>query len=382
MTGSLQKKGNTYYAVVRIPDGAGKTKQKWVSTGVKITGNNKREANRRLQEIVAEMEEQVRSSADHSDMLFLDWIEVWLEQKKNEVREISWQLYRHNVNLHIVPFFAPLELKLAEVGPQHIQDFYNLKLKSGLSSSSVRWFGRILNGPLKAAYRKGLIAGNPADRVTRPPNAHFEGKAYTPKQARKLLEVISGRSIEAVVKLALFYGLRRSEVLGLRWRDVDFDTNTILICNTIVQYRGKIVEQEITKTQASRRTLHMPADVKAYLQGLKRTQDKRRREMGEAYHPGDYVCTSEDGSPFPPSYITAQFPLILKQAGLPIIRFHDLRHTAASMLMEKGIMLMQVSKFLGHKKIATTVDIYGHLSAEGKKETAKAMGSLITLQSG
>ena len=378
MTGSLQKKGNTYYAVVRVPDGEGRTKQKWVSTGVKATGNTKREANRRLKEIMAEIEVETERAEPCPDILFVDWLETWLEQRKLEVRLGSWEVYRRYANCHVIPYFEPLELKLAEVTPQHIQDFYNLKLKAGQSTSSVRSYGKLLNGSLRDAHWKGLIPSNPTERAPRPPKKKSIGKAYTVKQAQALLDVISGRSIEAVVKLALFYGLRRSEVLGLRWRDVDLEANTILICNTLVQ-QDTIIEQEVTKTRASHRTLHIPADMKAYLQELKQTQDERRKQMGRAYHPGDYVCTSEDGSPFMPNYITAQFRRILEQEGLPIIRFHDLRHTAASLLIEKGVMLVQVSKFLGHEKISTTVDIYGHLSAEGKKETAEAMDGLLML---
>ena len=121
----------------------------------------------------------------------------------------------------------------------------------------------------------------------------------------------------------------------------------------------------------------MAADMKIYLLKLKATQEERRKQMGRGYHTGDYVCCHEDGTPYRPSYITNQFQHILKIEGLPRIRFHDLRHTAASLLIEKGVMLVQISKFLGHEKISTTADIYGHLSAEGKKETVNAMGKIL-----
>jgi len=378
MTGSLQKKGSIYYAVIRVSDEEGKTKQKWVNTGVKVAGNNKREANRRLQEIVAEMRAAEENKVPHADILFVDWIELWLDQKKPEWRLGSWELYRRYVRCHIKPFFEPLGLKVTEITPQHIQDFYNLKSKAGLSPNSVHSFGKVLNGSLREAYWSGIISRSPADRATRPQKIRYEGKAYTPKQAQKLLDAIKGRSIEAVVTLALFYGLRRSEALGLRWRDVDFENDTLLICNTIVQ-QDTIIEQELTKTRAGRRVLHMPADAKAYLLDLKAGQDERRRLMRRAYHPGDYVCTGEDGSPFQPHYITMRFKQILVEEKLPIIRFHDLRHTAASMLIERGLTLVQVAKFLGHEKISTTVDTYAHISDQRRKETAETMGNLLTI---
>jgi len=381
MTGSLQKKNNTYYAVIRVLDGTGKTKQKWVNTGVAVTGNTKREANRRLFEILVELEAEMQKPNPFCDILFMDWLETWLEQKKNEVRLCTWETYRRHSDQHVIPYFTPLKLKLTEVSPQHIQGFYNQKIKEGLSPSSVKCYSKVLHGALREAYRKELIHGNPADRATRPAMQRFEGKAYTPEQAQKLLDVVTGKSLEAVVKLALFYGLRRSEAIGLRWRDVNFEENTIRICNTIVQQKS-IVEQELTKSKASRRTLHLPAEMKTYLQGLKRAQDERRRIMGSAYHSGDYVCAQEDGTPYRPSYVTIRFKEILQQNKLPHIRFHDLRHTAGTILMERGMMAMQISKFLGHEKVATTLDIYGHLSLEGKKETAETMGNILKLNSG
>jgi len=378
MTGSLQKKGNTYYAVIRIADGEGKTKQKWVSTGIKATGNNKREANRRLQEILSEMEAAEKNTDSRATMLFVDWVKLWLEQKKKEVRLNSWETYSRYTKAYVMPYFEPLTLKVTEVTSQHVQDFYNLYIKAGLSGSSIHCIAKVVYGSLKEAYRNDLIPSNPAERAKKPSKKSSVGKAYTSKQAQKLLAVIKGRTLEPVVTLALFYGLRRSEVIGLRWRDVDFENNTILICNTIVQQETRI-EQEMTKTRASRRTLHMPADARAYLLDLKKKQEKHRKRMGRAYHPGDYVCTHEDGRPFTPIYVTTRFNRVLLEEGLPVIRFHDLRHTAASMLIEQGVMLVQVSKFLGHERIATTVDIYGHLSDESKKETAEAMGNLLTI---
>jgi hypothetical protein len=127
MTGSLQTKGGTYYAVVRIPDDAGIEKQKWISTGVKVEGNNKREANRRLREIVSDIEQ--RKTTYSTDILFFDWIEKWMEQKRNEVRQVTYAGYETYMTSHISPFFKPLKLTLKAVSPQHVQDYINKKRK-------------------------------------------------------------------------------------------------------------------------------------------------------------------------------------------------------------------------------------------------------------
>jgi len=376
MTGSLQKKNNTYYAVVGFADEIGKRKQKWINTGVKVAGNNKREANKRLREILTELEEQ--QTIFSSETSFVDWIATWLEQKKFEVRLNTWEAYELYVEKHIKPYFAPLQLTLKSIMPQHIQAFYNKKIAEGLNPASIKKYSVVLNGALREALKKNLIPYNPVDRVALPAMRKFEGKAYTPEQAQKLLAVISEESMESVIRLTLFYGLRRSEVLGLRWRDINFDENTMRICNTVVKMKTQI-EHEQTKSSASRRTLYLTPEIKVYLQGLKQRQEENRKLMGRSYHDGDHVCTWADGKPFSPDYVSQRFRRILEINSLPRIRFHELRHTTGSMLMERGMMVKQISEFLGHEKVATTLDIYGHLSIEGKRETAKAMGDILKM---
>jgi len=374
MTGSLQKKNNTYYAVVRIPDGSGKTKQKWINTGIKITGNNKREANKRLREIIVELEEQKIVCSSDTDLV--DWIEKWLEQKKFEIRLNTWEAYQLYVDKHIKPHFSPLKLTLSTVAPQHIQDFYTKKMDEGLNPNSIKRYSAVLNGALREALKKNLIPYNPMERTTRPAMRKFEGKAYTPDLAQKLLSVIADEPMESVIRLALFYGLRRSEVLGLRWQDVNLEEGTMRICNTVIKFNTQI-EHEQTKSSASRRTLYLTPEIKEYLCTLKRRQAENRKLMGRSYTKSDHVCTWADGRSFSPNYISQRFKRILEIHGLPHIRFHELRHTAGSMLMERGMMVMQVAQFLGHEKVATTLDIYGHLSLEGKKETSKVMAEIL-----
>ena len=198
--------------------------------------------------------------------------------------------------------------------------------------------------------------------------------------AQKLLAVVRDEPMESVIKLALFYGLRRSEVVGLRWQDINLDEGTMRICNTMVKLKTQI-EHERTKSNASRRTLYLTPEIKAYLQDLKSEQEENRKLMGRSYHKSDHVCTWADGRPFSPDYVSPRFKRILEIHGLPHIRFHELRHTAGSMLMERGMMVMQISQFLGHEQISTTLDIYGHLSIEGKKETATAMAEILNFSS-
>jgi integrase len=378
MTGSLQIKGGTYYAVMRMPDENGKEKQKWISTGVKAAGNNKRQANQRFREIITEMDQQkVNYSAD---ILFVDWISIWMEQKRNEVRLVTYEAYESYFKTHIEPYFKPLKLNLKAVSPQHIQNYYNKKKKAGLSADSIKKHNVVIRGALQDAVKKNMIPFNPADRATLPAAEKFIGKAYTAEQANRLLEVINDEPLKPAIILGLFYGLRRSETLGLRWRDIDFQAGTITVRNTVVRMKT-LIEAEQTKSRASKRTMFIIPETRDYLLSLRKAQAEHRAVIGSGYFESERVCVWNDGRPFAPDYVTHRFVQILKNNGLPRIRYHELRHTAGSLLLARGLSAKQIQEYLGHEKIGTTLDIYGHLSVEGKKEAAETLGGMLTLSS-
>ena len=376
MTGSLQIKNNIYYAVLNYKDEFGKRKQKWISTELEVA-NNKRKAESRLREILVEVEQQ--KTVYSADILFLDWVDKWMEQKKNEIRLNTYEAYKEIHIKHIIPFYKPLKLTLNTITPQHIQDYYNKKRKSGQSANSIQKHNVIIRGALQDAMKKNLIPYNPADRATLPAKSKFVGKAYTIEQANNLLKAINEEPIiKPAVILGLFYGLRRSEVLGLRWRDIDFEAGTICICNTVVRTKT-IIETEQTKSKASNRTLYIIPETRDYLLKIKQNQEKNRMIMKNSYNETDRVCVWNNGEPFKPDYISKTFPKLLRKYNLPRIRFHELRHTAGSLLLAKGLSVKQIQEYLGHEQVSTTLDIYGHLSIEGKKETSNMMGGILKL---
>ena len=381
VTGSLQAKAETYYAVFRIPDNAGRIKQKWISTGIEVTRNNKRQANARLREIIIEVDQQ--KLVYTNEIKFVDWLNKWMEQKKNEIRLNSYEGYESYVEQHIIPYFEPLNLTLRDVSAIHIQDYYNTK-KAGskkakaLSSNTIKKHNTILRGALLDAVRKNIIPFNPTERATLPPPVRYKGKAYTLEQANMLLRAIKDDPVKPAIILGLFYGLRRSEVLGLRWQDIDFKNDTIFICNTVVRTKT-IIESEQTKSDSSNRTLYIVPETKDYLLGLKKQQKEYRRLMGDSYHENNHVCVWEDGRKFRPNYPSMRLKKILKANNLPQIRFHDLRHTAGSLLLSQGLSVKQIQEYLGHERVSTTLDIYGHLSIEGKKESSVIMGGMLAI---
>ena len=190
-----------------------------------------------------------------------------------------------------------------------------------------------------------------------------------------LLDAVDNEPVKPAIILALCYGMRKSEVLGLLWKDVDFQADSIHICNTVVTI-GERIEEENTKSAASRRTLHIIPETRQYFLNLKRQQDKNRLLGGSDYADTGHVCVSADGKAFTADFLTFHLNEALKASGLPHVRFHDLRHSSASLLLSSGLSAQQVQWFLGHEQISTTLDLYGHLYDEGKKETASAMGSV------
>ena len=222
-----------------------------------------------------------------------------------------------------------------------------------------------------------MIPYNPVDRADLPKRKKYKGKAYSVDTAFELVDKIKGDVLEPAVILGLYYGLRRSEVLGLRWSDIDYKSGTIHIQNTVVRYTTT-VECEQTKSDTSNRTLYIIPETKDYFLDLRKRQQEAKLLLGSSYYDNDHVCRHNDGTPFKPNYISKRFSDLLKKYDLPHIRFHDLRHTAGSLLLDSKMSIKQIQEYLGHDQVSTTLDIYAHLSLEGKKEPAMMMGKILS----
>lgn len=385
MAVSLQIKKNTYYAVFWIQGDDGKQHQKWVSTKISADGHHKRAAMTKAKEIAALYEEN--HLIDYPKILFSDWVGTWLNQKRAQIDVITYEGYASYAKNHITPYFSAKKLTLRDISPQHIQDYYNSKIKDPdkpssenkdkLSGKSLKSHHIVIRGALEDAVRKNIIPYNPADRVSVPKKEKYTGKFYTEKEAMRLLEALHGDIIEPVVTLTLFYGMRRSEVLGLKWSAVDFKKQTISVEATVVRF-SRVVCKEKTKNASSRRTYPMIPEISQILKKVRKQQAESQIMYGSAYMKSDYVFTWPDGKQFAPDFVTRHFSMFLKNNNFPHIRFHDLRHTTASLLISKGYQLKDIQEWLGHSDIGTTANIYGHLDFESKRQTASEMGSLFT----
>lgn len=380
MAVNIQVKSGSYYAVFRAPDKTGKMKQKWVNTGIPAKRGNKKEAREAAQRIYETF--QGHQMIVNPKVLFWKWIEDWIEQKRMTVDEVTYLGYLSYYKCHIGPYFKQANITLEKLTSTDLQAYYLAKFqkpgekaKGKLTGNSLRKHHTVISGALQDAAKKGIIPCNPAEQVTLPKKEKFEGSYYTQEQAQKLLEAVKDSPFEGIILIAILYGLRRSEIAGLNWSAIHFETESFMIECTVVRFSG-IIEKNTTKNQSSHRSLPMTARMKELFADIKSRQEKMQELLG-AYIKSDHVFTWDNGRPFAPDYISRHFSKVLRDNGLPHIRLHDLRHSCASFLLEKGYDLARVSKWLRHSDIGTTVNLYGHLDMQAKRETAEAISKLF-----
>ena len=380
MTGSLQIKNNKYYIVLNDYVN-GKRKQKWVKTELPIKGN-KRKAEQLLRETLQQQEQQ--SGIVRSDVTFADYVRVWLSQVKRRVDEVTYQGYEILANGHILPYFDASGVKLQEVNRHHLQAYIDEKAasgrkngKGGLSARSLRLHKNILNQALTEAVKADLLPANPCQYVDLPSVQRYEAHYYTAQQLQELLELIRDDPLYPLVKITAIYGLRRSELLGLQWDSIDFERGLLTIRHTVTKV-SKTVEKDKTKNASSYRSFPLLDEAREIFLQAQKVERENRRLMGKGYQENAYVFKWPDGRPIAPDYVTHHFPALLRKHNLPHIRFHELRHSCASLLLSNGFALKDVQEWLGHSDIKMTAKIYGHLDVARKQSIADKMGSLFS----
>lgn len=377
MNGSLQIKNDRYYMVLSYKEN-GKNKQKWISTKLKVKGN-KRQALEMLNKTIAEFEEKNKVHGDEpGDILFVDYINQWLGFKKNKVEETTWGSYFNTVKKHLIPYFEPLKLSVKDVSSKHIVNYYEYELSNGSAISTLKLYAVILKNILSQALLEEIIDRDPSFKIPLPKKEDSGKKErfLTAEEANKLLEIFEGHWLKPIIYITLYYGLRRGEVLGLKWSAIDFKSKTVKINHTIT-YASKLITKDKTKTKSSKRIYTLLPEIEEMLLGIKAEQDKNRRLFGKEYKKTDYIFTKEDGSIHEPNWVTRAFSKILKRNNFPHLRFHDLRHSCASILHDKGWDIKDIQTWLGHADISTTANIYTHISATRKNEMAKDIQGIL-----
>ena len=386
IAGHLQIKNDYYYMVLSYLDANGKRKQPWFPTGLPIK-NNKKRAEKMLLELrqtyvpPADKKESGELSAD---MLFADYMELWLEVVRNSIEKTTFSSYTQMVKGKIAPYFRNTGVKLDELQARHIQSFYLYELKTVCPNTVIHEHANI-HKALKYAVKMDLIPYNPADKVERPKKQQYIADYYRLEELEQLFEATKDHPYSLLIQITAFYGLRRSEALGLRWDAIDFERNTITIRHivTTAKIDGKyeVVREDRAKTKSSLRSLPLVANIREKLLALKEQQKENKRICGNCYNReyDGYVFVDVMGNIFNPRNLSSNFSKLLEMKGLRHIRFHDLRHSCASLLLANDVPMKQIQEWLGHSDISTTANIYSHLDYKSKLTSANVMDNVLTL---
>lgn len=383
VAGHLQEKNGMFYVVLNYRDENGKRKTPWISTNLPVKGNKKRAENfmmdvRRnfVPPNVQRIEE--REAMQKGDILFTDFLLKWLRVAKSTVKLTTYASYEMMATKIIIPYFQILNIKLKELTTEDIQDFYSAQLER-VSANTVIHYHAVIHRALKYAVKIKTIQSNPAVNVERPRKEKFIGSFYDKKEINTLFDIIQGHPLEVAIKLAAFYGLRREEIIGLKWTAIDFENNTLTIQHTVTECNldGKHIEvaSDTAKTDSSLRTMPLVTNFREMLLAKKEKQEHYRKLCGRSYCKEylDYIFVNEMGERWKPRYLSDGFKRILEQNGLRRIRFHDLRHTCASLLLANNVPMKKIQEWLGHSEFSTTANIYAHLDYQSKISSAEAM---------
>ena len=383
VAGHLSVKRGNYYAVLNYKNAEGKRKTKWISLGLPEKGN-KRKAEAELAKLRAEFEVPEEVGDLSSDMLFADYLLEWLEIAKGRLAVATYCSYTAMIKNPIAPYFRKKKLTLRELEARHLQMFYSELLKK-VKPNTVIHYHAIIHSALKYAVKTDMLLQNVADKVDRPKKNDFQPVFLSAEEMQKMFEALRGTRLELPVLVSAFYGFRRGEVLGLKWDAIDFERGTISVKRTVttvsVDGKHKEIEQQSAKTKSSLRTLPLIGSFRDYFMQVKEAQELNKKICGNCYNYeyDGFVFVDEMGERMRAQYLTCSFPKFLEKHGLRRMRFHDLRHSCASLLLANGVPLKHIQEWLGHSDFTTTANIYAHLDYSSKITSAQAMETGLAL---
>ena len=386
VAGHLTLKNGRYYAVLNYRNAGGQRKTKWIALGLPEKGN-KCKAEAELARLRAEFEPPKEVGDLSSDMLFADYLLEWLEIAKGRLAVATYSSYAAMIKKPVGPYFRQRNLTLRELEARHLQMFYSEMLRK-VKPNTVIHYHAIIHSALKYAVKTDMLVQNVADKVDRPKKNSFQPVFLSAEEMQKMFEALRGTKLELPVLVAAFYGFRRGEVLGLKWDAIDFERGTISIIRTVttitVDGKQTEIEQQSAKTKSSLRTLPLIGSFREYFLQVKEAQELNKQICGNCYnHEYDgFVFVDELGERMRANYLTSAFPKFLESHGLRRMRFHDLRHSCASLLLANGVPLKHIQEWLGHSDFTTTANIYAHLDYKSKITSAQAMETGLALPEG
>jgi integrase len=363
MNGSITRRGKHSW---RIGVDLGRDENGKRRRQFETVNGTKAEAQRKLRELVSTVENGLFVPATRATVG--EFMQQWLrDYAQTNTCPRTAEGYRGNVRRYITPKLG--SIPLAKLAPRHIQGLYSDMLGRGLSPRTVLQTHRVLRQALSHAVKWGLIMHNAGDAVFPPRPRHTEMQALDADAVQTLLQATSGSPYGHIIFLAVYTGLRRGELAALKWSDIDLKNRALSVNRALVRITGEGLQESEPKTARSRRLVSLPPGAVILLSGLKSRQKDRHEVAGRGWSETGYVFCDTAGKPVHPDLVSHAFNRAIKKAGLPPVRFHDLRHTHATLMLKQGVQPKIVSERLGHSSTAITMDIYSHV-LPGMQETA------------
>ncbi|PTM59270.1 site-specific integrase [Desmospora activa] len=371
MKGYFRKRGKTWSFTLDIgKDAQSKRKQK-TKGGFKT----KKDAERACNELINQINRG--EYFEPTQATLKEFLHEWLESSaKPSLRPGTLDTHQIVIGKHIIPELG--NIKLTNLTPVHIQKFYSNKLAADLSAEYVRYMHSILRNSLGQAVKWQMISKNPAELVTPPKITGKEKTTWTIEEANQFLRYVAENDERFFISylLAIHTGMRQGEILGLRWKDCDLDNNRLSVIQTLCRTSKGLIFQE-PKTKGSKRVIALTDEIVATLKKYKATQNRHKLLLGTAYEDHDLLVCTLEGKPIHPRNLQRHFHRMIQQAEVPKIRFHDLRHTHASIMLQLGEHPKIVSERLGHSRTSITLDIYSHVIPNLQAEAAKKFGDAM-----
>ena len=364
------KEGSVYYVEAR---------DRWVAEITTETGKRKKaycktrqEAHRKKNEMLRELERGMLATGPQRKLG--EYIQDWLENThKGKLRLSVYLNYRKHVK-HIVAGLG--DIWLQKLTPQQVQSFLTKKLDEGLSPKYVREMLGVLRLALKNAVQWGYISRNVCELVTRPRVPKHDIAPLTLEQAQRFRQHLQGHRFEVLITMAVVTGMRRGELLSLRWSDIDFQRGILQVLHTVDRFTGYGYVEGEPKSAAGVRSIRLPAFLMEMLK-QHRVQQVAQKSQAKTWQERDLVFPNSRGGYLHPNHLGEAFRELLEEAGLPSIRFHDLRHSAATILLSMGVNIKVIQEMLGHSDISITLRVYGHLLPSMQQEAVDRWDSVF-----
>ncbi len=362
-----QRADGSWCAMIDLGIISGKRKRKFVY------GKTRKEVAEKLKQLLVQQQQGL--NIDPERLTVGDFLDRWLEQViKPHRRPRTYSSYADTIRLHLTPRLG--HHQLAKLTAIHVQGMIN-DLAAASGARTTQYARGVLQQALNRAVKWDLVTRNVVLATDRPRSTPRAITPLTEAQAHQLLAAVAGHRLEALYRIALSLGLRRGEVLGLRWVDIDLTQQTLRVSGTIQRVQGKL-ERSPPKTKAGARALLLPPVLVQLLTDHRRRQDVERQDLGEGWQEHDLVFPSDRGTPLEPRNLHRHFKIALKRAGLPeTTRFHDLRHSCATFLIAQGIHPRVVMEILGHSQISLTMNTYGHVLPETQREATTKVADMF-----